>query len=229
MKDMESILNIFRTEVTTASQAFFAWKTIHNMAASDKEMYKSINDNALSWKIITHSLQTTYFITLGRIFDVEGKAFSIHAFLRACIDNIDQFGKKALRHRKIKSLSGEEPTWLNEYIENAYVPVNGDFLMLKGETSKRQKEYEAIYRPIRNEIIAHKDKQRIDTVDELFGQTNIGQIEELLQFLYQVEQIVCNLLFDGRLHKIGDLSFNKEDYVRRDIESMLQKLKTQHK
>ena len=197
------------------------------MAASNKEIYNAINKNALSWNIIAHSLQCTFFITLGRLFDLDGEAFSIHAFLRACIDNIDQFSKEALRIRKIKDLNGKEPYWLNKYIEDAYAPAEKDLQILRGETSKKQKEYEDVYKPIRNQIIAHKDKQAIESVDELFGKTRIGQVEEILQFLHQIEMIVFELLANGHLSRIGDFSSNEEAYVQKDVASLLKSLQAQ--
>jgi hypothetical protein len=224
MEDLERLLKIFRNEVTTASQAFYAWKAINNIASSNIEIHHALNKNALSWNIIAHSLQSTFFITLGRLFDIDGEAFSIHALLRACIGNIDQFSKEALRKRKIKDQKGQAPSWLNEFIEAAYVPVKKDFQMLRGEISKKQKEYEDVYRPIRNQIIAHKDKQTIDNVDELFGKTKAEQIDEILQFLYQIEMIIFNLLANGNMSKIGDFTSDEEAFVQKDIGGLLNKL-----
>ena len=89
---------------------------------------------------------------------MDGDAFSVHAFLRCCIENIDQFGKKALRERNLRESREKNPKWLNKYINNAYVPTEKDFQRIKGETSKFQSQYVKIYRPIRNKVIAHKEK-----------------------------------------------------------------------
>ena len=102
-----------------------------------------------------------------------------------------------------------------------------DFQILRGETSKKQKEYEDVYKPIRNQIIAHKDKQIIESVDELFGKTSVGQVEGILQFLYQIEMIVFELLANGHLSRIGDFTSNKEAYVKKDIACLLKSLQAQ--
>ncbi len=224
MEDIEHLHKLFRNEVTTASWSFFVWKSINNIASDNKKIYNALGGNALSWSIITHSLQSNFFVTLGRLFDISGDAFSIHSFLRACIDNIDQFSIDALRERKLRGINGKEPDWLNEYLKEAYVPSEKDFQRLKGETSKYQKDYEAIYRPIRNKLIAHKEKQTMENVNELFGKTNISQIEDFLSFLYQIENIVSDLLFNGRLAGIGHYTFKEEDFVAKDISSLLAKL-----
>ena len=228
MDNIERLLKLFRDEITTACWAFFVWKTINNTAFGDDRVHKALNENALSWNIITHSLQNTFFVTLGRIFDVDGNAFSIHAFLRACIENIDQFSVEALRERKIREANGKTTGWLEDYLSDAYVPCESDFQRLRGETSKRHKQYEEIYRPIRNKVIAHKEQQTIENVDELFGKTSIDQIEEILNFLFQVQSIVFELLFNGRLCAIGEFTFDEDKYVQNDVKDMLRKLKVTH-
>jgi AbiU2 len=224
MEDIRQLLNIFRNELNTAGQSFYAWKAINNLASSSKEIYNLLNKNSLSWNIINRSLINTFFITLGRIFDTDKESFSVHAFMRACINNIEQFSKESLRKRRIVDLKGDNPYWLDKFIEESYVPVAKDFQMLRGETSKQQKEYENIYKPIRHKIIAHTDKETIEIANELFNKTNIEQIEGFLQFLYQIEMIVFNLLENGRLSKIGDFDYNENDYIQKDIEGLLNKL-----
>jgi len=134
MNNIERLLKLFRDEVTTACWAFFVWKTINNTASGDAKVHKALNENAVSWNIITHSLQNTFFVTLGRIFDVDGNAFSIHSFLRACIEHIDQFSIVALRERKLRDAKGKIPEWLEDYLSDAYVPREIDFQRLRGET-----------------------------------------------------------------------------------------------
>lgn len=224
MEDIRRLLTIFRNELNTAGQAFYAWKAINNLASSNEKFYSALNKNALLWNIIVNSLHNTFFITLGRIFDSDNNSFSVYTFLRACIDNIDQFSKESLRNRRIKDLKGDKPSCLNKFIEESYAPVEKDFQMLRGETSKKQKEYEDIYRPIRHKIIAHTDKKTIDNAQDLFKKTNVEQIEGILQFLYQIEMIVYCLFENGELSKIGDFFYKEKDYVQKDIESLLNML-----
>jgi hypothetical protein len=224
MDDIERLHRMFREEVTTACWAFFVWKGINNSAFDDQQIYDSLNENALSWNTILHSLQTTSFVMLGRLFDVDNNAFSIHALLKACILNIDQFSIESLRERKVRDLAGKLPEWLDGYLAEAYVPREKDFQLLRGETSKYQREYETVYRPIRNKVIAHKDRQAIDIIDKLFEKTGIEHIQQLLMFTYQIERVVFELLHNGKLTKIGDHYFDEEDYVQKDVVALLQRI-----
>ena len=83
-------------------------------------------------------------------------------------------------------------------MKNTYQPKRIDFLRLRGEVSKQQKIYEKIYRPIRNKVLAHKEMATIENVSELFGKTNVGQIQSFIYFLDQIERIVFDLLYNGK-------------------------------
>ena len=225
MEDIEDLYKEFQRELDIACRSFYAWKNIKNISAEDKKVYHALNRNALSWNTILYSLQSTFFISIGRLFDLNRKAFSVHSFLRAHIENIGQFSKNALRERKIKSSEAGKPPWLDEYIGRSYQPNKEDFLKLKGEVSKKQKLYKSRYKPIRDKIFAHKEFNGIKRVDELFKKTEIGEIQDLLCFLYQIERIIFQLLYNGRLMNIGDFTFNKEEFVMKDIAGLLNKIK----
>lgn len=224
--DIEELYKEFQRELNVACSSFYAWKNIHNIAAKDDKIYHALNKNSLSWNIILHSLQSTFFIAIGRLFDLNRKAFSVHSFLRAYIENIGQFSKNALRERKTKGSEADKLPWLDEYIEKSYQPNKEDFLKLKGEVSKRQKRYELIYKPIRDKVFAHKEFKEIKCIDELFKKAKIGEMQDLLCFLYQIERIIFQLLYNGKLMNIGDFTFNEEELVMKDIAGLLDKIKS---
>ncbi len=226
MGDIEEAYKEYQSELNIACWSFYAWKNIQNIAADDKKVYCALNRNRLSWSIILYSLQSTFFSAIGRLFDTDGRTFSVHTFLRACIENIDQFSKDALRERKIKGSDADKLPWLDKYIEKSYQPNKEDFLKLKGEVLKRQKRYESIYKAIRNKIFAHKELKEIKCVDELFRKAKIGEMQDLLCFLYQIEMIIFQLLYNGRLMNIGDFTFNEEESVMKDIAGLLDKIKS---
>lgn len=227
MDDIVRLHSLFSNELKTASWSFFVWKGINKVAVSDRIVHDVLNKNALSWVTISHSLQCTFFITLGRLFDIDGRVFSVHAFLRACMNNIDQFSREALKARKKSLCQNGAPSRLEEYVQAAYVPSKEDFQFLRDETSKKHKEYEEIYRPIRNKVIAHTEMQTVDNVHILFGKTTMEQVEGFLVFLHQIKMIVFDLLYNGNLSKIGDYKFDDEARVYADIERLLMTLKAQ--
>jgi AbiU2 len=190
---IENLHKHFHRELATASHTFFLWKAINNIAAADRSIYRGLNDQALTWNTVTHSLQTTFFIALGRLFDTNGEAFSCHSYLRTCINNIDEFGKDALRARKVAESNGREEPWLARYMEEAYVPTALDFQKLRRELSYRHARYETVYRPIRHQIFAHANAATLDGMDTLFANTDLIPIPLTLPLAHS-----CLLLELGR-------------------------------
>ena len=224
MDKIEQIHKEFGVDVNIAITAFYTWRSINILAGENKDILKGLNKNALSWNIITHSLQNTFFIAMGRIFDTDHEAFSVHRVIRMFINKHEQFNKDHLRERKLTHVSESNPVWLENYIDDAFVPSEIDLTKFRGEIAKRQRIYEDVYRPIRNNIIAHKDASFVGKSEELFNKTNIGEIEGMLKFLYQFDQVFFQLIHNGRIQRLEDVIFDEEEYVKRDVHDMLLKL-----
>lgn len=225
MDDLETALEAFGKEVTNACWSFYVWKHINNFASNDGVVLKVLNENALSWRVITHSLQSTFLITLGRLFDNDGRSLTAETLLKLCIANIDQFGKEPLRARKLASMGGPEPDWLDDYLSEAYLPTEEDLMSLLAQVLEQKEVYQPVYAPIRNKIMAHKDLDTIEKVNELFEKTNIGQIQQMLDFLHQIEKVIWDLLYNGKLNEVGHYEFNEEGLVQADVEALLGRLK----
>jgi hypothetical protein len=226
MGDIEELYKEFESELNIASRSFYTWRNIKKIAANDEKIHHALNGNALSWNIILYSLQSTYFITIGRLFDTDGRSFSVPMFLRECSENVDQFSKNALRERRMKGSEADKPFWLDELIEKSYQPNKEDFLKLKGEVSKRQKQYKSIYKPIRDKIIAHNELKETKYVNILFKKAKIDGMQDLLYSLYQIKMIIRELLENGIWEKIGYYQFNEEEFVMKDIAGLLDKIKS---
>lgn len=222
MNDVDALRQRFRREVMTATWSFYAWKHINNIAAQDRNVLRGMNNTPAVWNTITHALQTTFFITLGRIFDVDGGALSISSFLNKCQTEIQQFGKSALTQRKqADAKSGEKLDWLDGYIANAYEPRAEDFRALKRAAKKHKAKYEDIYRPIRNLVVAHTNLAAAEATSTLFEKTRIGDIEEILLFLHQVVEVITQLHINGRKTELSEHQMKEEEYVAKNTATLL--------
>ncbi len=223
--DIEELLKELDQEITVAAQAFFAWKSIHNVASKDKSVEQALNKNALSWNICLHSLQSTFFIAIGRIFDVNPQSCSIHLLFRQCKNSIGKFSKYSLEQRRIDEAGGNKPDYLDSFIKEAYVPKQADFKKLKKNISKVQKTYEKNFRPVRHKVFAHNDSEYIKNPGELFAEATIDDAEEILNTLYKVERAIWNLYSNGKEMNFEYWNLKEEEYVLNDIEFLLNKLK----
>jgi len=223
---IEDLLEEFRNEVNRAKQSYYSWKSIHDMATQEQNIFQAINKNASSWNIILHSLQTTFLITLGRIFDTNQnfkEDLTIKRFLNRCNEEISQFSKTKLEERKRRDWKGASEDDLKNYLVNAYEPTKYDFDLLNTEADQHIKTYKKIYQPIRHKILAHKDMS-VSTF-ELFNQTNIGEIEAALLFLHQVNIVIWEFLVNGRKIELQNYDLKKDiDFIKNDIKQILEHL-----
>jgi hypothetical protein len=206
----------FCNEVHEILSTYLFWRMIRNRIVAEKELLDALNRTPLSWIFIRHSLQVTLFIALGRVFDVDSDSFSVDDLLKCCIERIDLFSHESLRSRKINDRGGVEPEWLAKYIEKAYEPVKEDFLRLRGEVAKRRRIFIDVYRPIRHKLIAHNDKKYMDRPDELWAETNIPELEEIIWFLNDLKVTLFETFHNGRKPELvgrkPDFNFYEQDF-----------------
>jgi hypothetical protein len=203
-------------EVHKILATYLFWRIIQNKTTSENELLSALNRTPLSWILIRHSLQITLFITLGRIFDDNNNAFRVDDLLKCCIEEISAFSRENLRLRKIADQNGNEPEWLTDYIKNSYEPVEEDFNRLRSEVAKRRNRFKDVYRPIRHKLIAHNDKAYLDKADELWAETNIGELEEIIWFLNDLKGALFDAFQNGRKPELTgrkpDAQFYEKDF-----------------
>ena len=226
MKTIEELLKEYRSEVYVATSCYFAWKSINNLGANDPKLFQALQRNALSWNLIVHSLQITFFSALGRLFDQDTRSLTARTFVSKCEAELDQFGKSAFETRRLAGNHGVRPDYLDGYMAGVYEPVAADFQKLGIAIAPWEKLYKSNYQPIRHKLIAHKDIATIGGKESLFAKTNIGEIEEILKGLYQVAAVVEQLINNGKMSNLVDHNLCEDEHVRKDLESLLSKIAT---
>lgn len=221
--DLMKLSEKFSNEYKIVAQSFFTWKLINNIASNNEKVLIGLSENSSTWNIILYSLQATYFIALRRIFDNDNEAFSADSLLKFCIDNISEFGKDKIAERKMSDNSSR-PEWLDKYLEGVYQIEQKDIQMLRGELSKQKKKYEEKFRAIVNKTIAHSEIKYLENANSLFIGATIDDMEEIIDFLFQIKMILFDLLHNGKFRQIGSYQFKEEDYVTKDVNSLLSKI-----
>src|SRR5688572_6795859 len=110
----EHELEVFRTEVSAATQFFYAFLTVHAVAGDRKYVFRLLNTAPLFWNTNLGALQTAAFIALGRIFD-QGSRHNVDRLLKLAQSNPGLFSKAALGIRK-QGTNPSPPEWLPEYL-----------------------------------------------------------------------------------------------------------------
>lgn len=219
----EEYHEIFSNEVYQATACYVFWNRLQNEPAKDKELLKAFNISPLSWITIRHSMMHSLMMTLGRIFDIDGDSVSVDDLINSCINEVDKFSKESLKERKLKT-AGLKNDWVEEYIHNAYQPTAKDFQMLKPEITKFKRIYQEYYRPIRNKVFAHIDKEYAGNTSELWEATKNANMVEMLNFLEDLK-ITLQMAYDnGRKPELGGHEFD-EKWFSKDILSLFARVK----
>jgi hypothetical protein len=224
MSKIEILLNEYRNEFNKAASSFYAWKVLAKLPLYDKQVHDALNRNADSWILIRYSLQTTFIVALGRIFDTNRSSLNIHRFLDACKSEISQFSKSAFEARRIRDNHGQRPDYLDDYIKGIYEAVESDFDELIKVTDEQAAIYRLNYKPIRHKVVAHKDFDTFLSEANLFAPTDLDEIEKILELLFRVERVVSDLLMNGEKRSLDFYSFDRKRNITHDLENLLRKL-----
>lgn len=194
-KAFERELEIFRTECESAAVFYYAYLTVHSVAA-DESVYNHLNTAPMFWNANLAALQLATFITLGRIFD-STSPHNIGALLKLARGHPEIFSKAALGARK-KASGDSNPPWLEDYLDRAYIPKRSDFVRLEKHVQGKRELYEGNYKKIRNKVLAHKEIVDETRVAILFAKTKIDELQRLLVFLTRLYEALWQLFVNGR-------------------------------
>ncbi len=222
MNSIEDYIREFSNEVSILTRTYFTLKSINVTASKDEKVLAALNTSSATWSTILYSLQTTMFISLGRIFDINDEAFSIHKLVKYCSEHIEEFDRVSLRGRKLHS-NEQEPEWLEGYLNSAHYPKKEELLKLRGEVSKQSKIYKEKYQPIRHKLMAHTELAAIGNADILFAATNIKELEEVISFCNQIKLAIYGQYYNGRKISLpGNVLFDFNDILDEDIKQLLE-------
>lgn len=188
-------LEIFRQEAYQCAQFLYEYLTIHGAAARDKNIRHALNRNALFWNTALAALQTSTLIALGRIFDHRSK-HGIRALLDLMRKHAAIFSKAALSQRKA-GIFGNDPKGLQDYLNLSYEPGDAEFRRLEHLVQAATERYNEAYRPLRNQVFAHKVHGEDEKIEALFSQTNVRKLEQLVAFLVRFHWAVQEALTNG--------------------------------
>ncbi|HWR13405.1 MAG TPA: hypothetical protein VN577_01150 [Terriglobales bacterium] len=163
----------------------------------------------------TYSLQTTFFIAFGRIFDRRRDTFSVHKLVETTVQHPDFFLRAALRERKRQAfdITGPDPQWLLDYVSQAWEPRTADLEVLRDALVPHYNTFKSIYQPIRHKYFAHRGVDSQQAITALFSQTLFGDVARILGFLHTLLWAIQEMASNARRPDLTNLTdFNK--YVR---------------
>jgi hypothetical protein len=202
----ESRFKAIQTDVRAATTSHFIYLAIHNASDSELDIREKLRRSPEFWSTVMFSLQTTFFVSIGRLFDKRRDALSVESLLKTAIRAPAVFSRSALLRRKRFDcrIQGDDPDWLSDYISNAWEPTQADLESLLTALSPYSAQFKKIYAPIRHKIYAHRSQEDEPTVYKLFSHALISDVEELLRFLNTLIFTLQELILSGRKPDLSD-------------------------
>jgi len=195
-RSFEIQLENFRRESATAAQYIYAEMAIQHAASKSRKLLNRLNNTPTFWLSCSAALQSSAYISLGRIFDTKSN-YNVAALLDAMEKNLELFQREGLASRK-RNGSEIDPPWLPEYLERAYYPTIKDVNRLRAMVEKYRVIYERAIKPARNKYLAHREKEEHAEVKALFAGGTVRELWRLTTFLYQLYEVLWEQLHNGR-------------------------------
>ena len=211
-QQFENELGIFRKECEAASQYFYAYLAVHEVARHERHVFQFLNENPLFWNTVVGALQMSALIALGRIFD-QNSPHNLDKVVRIARDNPDIFSKAVLGRRK-QGNQREASGWLDKYLQDACMPTTTDFRRLKRHIKKYRRIYESNYRDLRHKVYAHKVASDPGAIQVLVAKTKIREMEQLFVFLLKMCETLWQLYVNGRKPVLRPLRWSAKSLRR---------------
>ncbi len=209
-----------RGDLDAAIKSNTAYLKIHALAADDREVFQKYNRFAEFWSLCTYALQTTFFVSLGRIFDPRRDTLSIHKLVKATVDNHVFFSKEALRELKRRQShpTNSELPWLEDFVSNAWEPKAGDLDFIQAALKPHADKFTVIYQPIRHKVYAHKSTGDDAAISVLFAKTRVADITEILCFLDTLVEGIRHMAWNGVRPDLSNFAHYKQFVKQLDAE-----------
>lgn len=195
-------LDVVAEEIYEAIYIHHLMEEINRLAIKDPNILLAMNEQPLFWRAHRAASQAALFMCLGRIFDTNDTATSIHRLVRITRVNLQLFSKTTFRARRIGN--GPEPPWLDDFLQGIWEPQTADDLrFLKDALKPHVKLFESVYKPIRHSVYGHRLMSDDEAGITLFPQTNREAVGEILDFLHDLIESLNELYLNGTKPELG--------------------------
>jgi hypothetical protein len=218
--------NYLRDEIYSATLSWHSYLTVNREINGSEELLDAINRHPSFWRITLNALQHNTIVVLGRLFDKNSDSRSIREIVKACKAHPEFFSRAALRARRLHddAKAADQP-WFEEYIGKAFEPDAEHFNELEIKVNEAIAIWDSAYAPIRNKVVAHRDKLSKDAVSAMFAKTKVSEITGLLERLHDISEAIGELGMNAKRlefpHKVNSRVAEAEKAAKGMLEAIL--------
>jgi AbiU2 len=199
---------LIRTDIAAAVKSNYTYLAILKLKNSEPPIQAKISKFPEFWTTTLFSLQTTFFISFGRLFDKRRHTHSVAKLIEQTIKNRPLFLRPAVRERRRlhSRISGDDPQWLTQFLSKAWEPTAANLESLMSALKPHCDKFGVIYEPIRHKVYAHRSTEDEAAVYSLFSQALIQDVEEILRFLHTLQWVIWELAWNAKRIDLSDFS-----------------------
>ena len=192
-------LNVFRSEIEAVIRYAYSEGAIHETARKSKRVLDTLNKNPSFWNSVLGSLTVSTFVALGRIFDVKnasGEKHTIHTLFKIVLENRQIFSKESFAERWDSTHSGMLE-YKETYMKDVCDMKDSDWKELKKLKSALCKQYQDLYRPIRD-VFGHRILIDNEKISLLMSKASVREMEKFCTKLKNLHEGLWQLYHNGR-------------------------------
>ena len=187
--------------------------TLHHFFGGDTDLFDRVNEHAGFWNGVLAALQTSGFIALGRMYDQDGGAHTIHALLRFIEDFTGLFRPVALElRRQAAGMTAEDA---RSFAEGTWTLKTSDLPPIRDEFEHFRQLYKANVEPIRHKVFAHAGRINRQELSELFTKVFLRDLERMVVFPLRLERALFGLYANGRAPTLESIPTNMVEILNR--------------
>lgn len=213
-EQFEQHLTALRNDGLAASIFVYTEITLHHFFGGDPDLFDRVNEHAGFWNGVLASLQTAGLIALGRMYDEDGSAHTMHALLRFIEDYVGLFRPAALEGRR--RTAGMTPKAARTFAEGTWTLKASDLQPIRAEYEHFRRLYKANIEPIRHKVFAHAGKITRQELNELFTKVFLRDLERMVVFPLRLERALSGLYVNGTAPMLESVPTNMVE-IRNDL------------
>lgn len=182
--------------------------TIHKLASTNNDILRYINSYPWFWVETIETHKSNAFINLGKIFDTDAKAQSIHFLKRWLVNNQSELKEESIKARKGSDI--KKIDW-DDYKKNIHIFSNNDFSSYGKKISNLQKKYDSKIKDWRNKIFAHREHYENNEIQ--LENVQFDYIEQIYAGLHGLYNDAFNALYNGNRFSLAPRKLSNEEII----------------
>lgn len=196
------------TDIERGYRSIIILITIYKSASTNNDILRYINSYPWFWVETINAHKSNVFINLGKIFDIDTKAQSIHFLKRWLINNDNELQEERIKARKGPDIKNID--W-DDYKKNIHIFSIKDFSSYGKKVSSLQKKYDSKLKDWRNKIFAHREHYENSEIQ--LENVQYDYIEQIYAGLHGLYNDAFNALYNGYCFSLEPSKLSNEKVI----------------